>query len=85
MPPVGVVSTRDVEKVKPNSPGVDRSSVSRLWQGVGHKFVDELRERDRSQQNWVVHMLDGIRLSKNQLAIAAIGITADGRKHVLEF
>ena len=30
-------------------------------------------------------MLDGIRLSKDQLAIAAIRITADGRKHVLDF
>jgi len=79
------VSTRDVEKVKPNSPGVGRSNVSRLWQSVGHKFVDELRGRDLSLQNWVVLMLDGIRLSKDQLAIAAIGITADGRKHVLDF
>lgn len=79
------VSTRDVGKVKPNSPGVGRSNVSRLWQSVGHKFVDELRGRDLCQQNWVVLMLDGIRLSKDQLAIAAIGITADGRKHVLDF
>lgn len=79
------VSTRDVGKLKPNSPGVGRSNVSRLWQSVGPKFVDELRGRDLSQQNWVVLMLDGIRLSKGQLAIAAIGITADGRKHVLDF
>lgn len=79
------VSTRDVEKIKPNSPGVGRSNVSRLWQSVGHKFVDELRGRDLSVQNWVVLMLDGIYLSKDQLAIAAIGITADGRKHVLDF
>ena len=37
------VSTRDVQKIKPNSPGVGRSNVSRHWQSVGHKFVDELR------------------------------------------
>jgi putative transposase len=30
-------------------------------------------------------MLDGIRLSKDQLAIVAIGITSDGYKHVLDF
>ena len=30
-------------------------------------------------------MLDGIRLSKDQLAVAAIGITTEGRKHVLDF
>ena len=79
------VSTRDVGKIKPNSSGVGRSNVSRLWQSVGFKFVDELRGRDFSQQNWVALMLDGIRLSKDQLAIAAIGITVDGRKHVLDF
>ena len=79
------VSTRDVEKVKPNSPGVCKSNVSRLWQSVGHKFVNELRGRDLSTQDWVVIMLDGIRLSKDQLAVAAIGITADGRKQVLDF
>ena len=30
-------------------------------------------------------MLDGIHLSKDQLAIVAIGITSDGHKHVLDF
>jgi transposase-like protein len=79
------VSTRDVEKLKPGSPGVKKSSVSIHWQRVGHKFVDELRGRDLKQTNWVVLMLDGIRLSKDQLAIAAIGIDSNGRKHVLDF
>ena len=79
------VSTRDVQKIKPNSPGVGRSNVSRHWQSVGHKFVDELRGRDLSVENWAVLMLDGIRLSKDQLAVAAIGITTEGRKHVLDF
>ena len=79
------VSTRDIGKLKPNSPGVGKSNVSRHWQSVGHKFVEELRGRDLSKENWAVVMLDGIRLSKDQLAIAAIGITAEGRKHVLDF
>ena len=79
------VSTRDVEKIKPNSPGVGRSNVSRHWQSVGYKFVDELRGRDLSKENWAVLMLDGIRLSKDQLAVAAIGITTEGRKYVLDF
>ena len=30
-------------------------------------------------------MLDGIRLSKDQVAIAAIGIDSCGRQHVLDF
>jgi len=47
--------------------------------------VEELRGRDLPPTNWVVLMLDGIRLSKHQLAIAAIEIDSDGRKHVLDF
>lgn len=80
------VSTRDVAQVHPASaPGVSKSNVSRHWQSVGHKFVDTLRGSDLSQKDWVILMLDGIRLSKDQLAIVAIGITADGHKHVLDF
>jgi len=79
------VSTREVENVKPNSPGVSKSNVSRHWQEVGHQFVEQLRGKDLSVENWVVLMLDGIRLSKEQLAIVAIGITAEGYKHVLDF
>lgn len=79
------VSTREVKNVKPNSPGVGRSNVSRLWQAAGHKFVDQLREKDLSAENWVVLMLDGIRLSKEQLAVVAIGIDDKGVKHVLDF
>ena len=79
------VSTREVKNVKPNSPGVGRSNVSRLWQEAGHKFVDQLREKDLSAENWVVLMLDGIRLSKEQLAVVAIGIDDKGVKHILDF
>ena len=67
------------------APGVSKSNVSRHWQTVGHKFVEQLRGVDLSAQDWVILMLDGIRLSKEQTAIVAIGITADGQKHVLDF
>jgi transposase-like protein len=80
------VSTREVSQVQPmNAPGVSKSNVSRHWQSVGHKFVEQLRGSDLSQKDWAILMLDGIRLSKEQLAIVAIGITADGYKHVLDF
>ena len=83
---VAGVSTRDVAGVVPdNAPGVGKSNVSRHWQSVGHKFVDELRGKELSEKDWVILMLDGIRLSKEQLAIVAIGITSDGHKHVLDF
>ena len=79
------VSTREMQKVKPGAPGVSKSNISRLWQQAGSKFVDELRGRDISNQNWVGLMLDGIRLSKDQLAVVALGITAEGFKFVLDF
>lgn len=83
---VAGVSTRDVADVQStDAPGFSKSNVSRHWQAVGHKFVDELRSRDLSEKDWAILMLDGIRLSKDQLAIVAIGITTDGYKHVLDF
>ncbi len=79
------VSTREMENIKPNSPGIKKSNVSRHWQQIGHKFVDKLRDKDLSKPNWTALMLDGIRLSKDQLAIVALGITAEGFKIVLDF
>ena len=67
------VSTREISDVKPRSPGVKKSNVSRLWQSVGQKFVEQLRSPSLSEQDWTVLMLDGIRLSKDELAIVAIG------------
>ena len=79
-------STRDVATTqKGEAPGVSKSNVSRHWQSVGHKFVDELRSKDLSQIDWAILMIDGIRLSKDQLAVVAIGITTDGHKHILDF
>ena len=79
------VGTRDVWKIKPNSPGAGNSNVSSLWRSVGHKIVDELQGRDLSGKNMVVLMREEIRLRKEQLAIATIGITNDGCKQVLDF
>ena len=82
---VAGVSTRSVQSTHAKSPGVGRSNVSRLWQEVGHQFVDALREKDIATQDWVVLLLDGIRLSKDETAIVAAGITAEGEKCVLDF
>jgi transposase-like protein len=79
------VSTREIDQVQPQAPGTSRSNVSRYWQQAGHKFVEELRSRDLSEYDWAVLMLDGLRLSKDELAIVAIGITVEGYKHVLDF
>ena len=82
---VAGVSTREVAQVQPKSPGVSKSNVSRHWQAVGHQFVDELRGKSLQEHDWAILLLDGIRLSKDQLAIVAIGITTEGHKHVLDF
>jgi putative transposase len=79
------VSTRQIKNVQPDPQGTSKSNVSRHWQQAGQKFVEQLRDRDLSTFDWAVLMLDGIRLSKDQLAIVAIGITSDGYKHVLDF
>jgi transposase-like protein len=79
------VSTREVKNVQPDPQGTSKSNVSRHWQQVGHRFVAQLRDRDLSEFDWAVLMLDGIRLSQDQLAIVAVGITSGGYKHVLDF
>jgi len=78
-------SGRDMEKVHPDSPKTSRSSVSRLWAKEGAKLVERLRTRAIASLDWLVLMLDGIRLSKDQLAVVALGITTDGEKHILDF
>jgi transposase-like protein len=82
---VSGVSSRGIEDVKPNSPGVKRSNVSRLWQEAGSKFIEELRGKDLAASTWCGLILDGIRLSSEQTAVVALGIDSEGRKHVLDF
>lgn len=79
------VSGREMKEVHPESSPASKSSVSRLWAKAGAKLVDELRTRDIGSQDWLVLMLDGIALSKDQTAVVALGITAAGTKHILDF
>ena len=79
------VSGREMGEVHPESPDVSKSSVSRLWIQAGGKLIEELRSHDIASQDWLVLMLDGVMLSKEQTAIVAIGVASDGRKHVLDF
>lgn len=82
---VSGVSSRGVEDLKPDSPGVKRSNVSRLWKEAGSKFIGELRGKDLKTIKWCALMLDGIHLSSDQTAVVALGIDTEGRKHVLDF
>jgi len=78
-------SGREMRQVHPDSPKTSKSSVSRLWVKEGAKLVAQLRERDIASPEWLALMLDGIRLSKDQLAVVALGIAADGTKQILDF
>ena len=78
-------SGREMKQVHPESPKTSKSSVSRLWKKEGAKLVEQLRTRDIASQEWVALMLDGIRLSKDQTAVVALGIAADGTKQILDF
>ncbi len=78
-------SGREMKNVHPDAPKTSRSSVSRLWAREGAKLVEQLRTRDIASGDWLALMLDGIRLSKDQLAVVALGIAVDGKKHILDF
>ncbi len=79
------VSSREVADVAGDSHGTSRSRVSQLWKEVGQKFVNELRNGDLSQTDWVVLMIDAIVSSKDETGIVVIGIVATGVKNVLDF
>lgn len=79
------VSGREMKRVHSKSPKSTRSSVSRLWKKQGAKLLAELRSRDIASHEFLVLLLDGIHLSKDQMAIVAVGITSEGKKVVLDF
>lgn len=84
-------SMRRVGKVVHKQRGSSKSSVSRLWQKVGREKFAQLRHRpldvdgDGKQRNWLALMLDGVVLTKDVLAVVALGITVEGYKVVLDF
>ena len=78
------VSSRDQGPLYPAAAGTSRSQVSREWVEYGERFVSALRSRSLAAEDFVVLMLDGVVLSADQVAIVALGITADGRKMMLD-
>ena len=80
------VSSRDQERLHgENTPGVSKSEVSRLWRREGEKRLSVFRARDIARKDWLVLMLDGIWLSKDLMAVVALGVAEDGTKHLLDF
>jgi transposase-like protein len=81
----GGVSTRDQKSVHPESPSASKSSVSRLWAREGARMLEEFRLRNIMRDDWLVLMLDGVRLANELWAIVALGVAMDGTKHLLDF
>ena len=79
------VSTREQKKVYPDSPLNSKSSVSRLWMREGARVLEEFRARDIGRGDWLVLMLDGIRLADELWAVVALAVAQDGTKHMLDF
>lgn len=79
------VSTRKYETVLPavaEQVGVSKSEVSRETIEAGTRVLKELADRDLSDLDVLVVYLDGIVFGDYHV-LAAVGVDADGRKHVL--
>ena len=78
--------SREQERLHGDStPGVSKSEVSRLWRREGEKVLAEFRARDIARKDWLVLMLDGIHLERDQMAVVALGVAEDDTKHLLDF
>ena len=79
------VSTRRYEKVLPamaDQVGIGKSEVSRETIEAGTRVLQELAELDLSELDVLVVYLDGIVFGDYHV-LAAVGVDATGRKHVL--
>ena len=79
------VSTRKYETVLPalaDQVGVSKSEVSRETIEAGTRVLKELAERALGELDVLVVYLDGIVFGDYHV-LAAVGVDADGRKHVL--
>lgn len=82
---IGGVSTRNYEGVigsMAEAVGVSKSAVSREAIKAGAATFKKLCERDFSGTDIVVMFLDGLRFGP-YLVLVAVGVDADGKKHVL--
>lgn len=79
------VSTRRYEQVLPEmaeQAGVSKSQVSRETIEAGGRVLQALAERDFSDKDLLIIYIDGIQFGKYHV-LAAVGVDAEGDKHVL--
>jgi len=80
------VSTRDIPALRESElAGQSRSEVSRLWQRKSAELVEQMQQADLSGLDLIVLMLDAVVLADGLVATVALGIDAEGVKHVLGF
>lgn len=77
------VSTRGVARLSDKS--ISKSTVSEQWAERSTEKLAELRSKALKEEGYLVIMLDGVHLSREQTAIVALGIDAEGHKHMLDF
>jgi len=84
---VGVSTRRYAQSLEPLAAplperGTSRSAVSRRFVVATQKQMDEWLGRDLSQLDLAALMIDGITIAEH-IMLVALGIDADGKKHVL--
>ena len=77
------VSTRGAARLCDNSIG--KSTISEQWAERSAEKLVEFRSKALKEDGYLVIMLDGVHLSREQTAIVALGIDAEGHKHMLDF
>jgi len=77
------VSTRGAERLSGKS--VSKSTISEQWAERSAEKLAEFRSKPLKEDGYLVIMLDGIHLSREQTAIVALGVDAEGNKHMLDF
>lgn len=81
------VSTRRYAAVLPEMAeqvGISKSQVSREFIDAGERLLQQLAERNFSETDLLVIYVDGIQFGPYHV-ICAVGVDAQGRKHVLGF
>ena len=79
-------STRKVSQLRESElKGETKSHLSRLWQKKAADLVQVVQQRDLSQVNLLVMMLDAVVLCPDLVATVAMGIDTDGNKHILGY
>lgn len=77
------VSTRGAERLSGNT--VSKSTISEQWAERSAERLAEFRSNPLKEEGYLVVMLDGVHLSREQTAIVALGIDTEGNKHMLDF